>query len=235
VKGRTLLVLACLGLAGWSTGGPSTLAALKDPDGGIKVGYERATARLGVFGPFQEARASVPVRLLVADPGDPAARVGAAWAQGASQVLGDVATVDSREAVPAGAYLVEVGYALGEHQFERESRVYEVRDGERCHIVKTDQGEKVQCQDVVDTAVDKGRNVRVVRGAKAEVTVRLRAPDGTTVAEDVFSVAYAGAECRDPVAAAATVARVVGAQAATRRPVSQEFYSSIARLGCDQR
>ena len=213
---------------------PATLADLKREQGTVEVHYERATARAAAFAPLLAARETAAVRVLVVNAEDSAAwRIGAAYAQGAGKVLGNVATVHGRAAVPPEAYVVEVSYSLSDHEMAAAGqRVLEFRDGEKC---TAQVGGGVKCQDMVDNVVDKGKRMRMIKATKVEVTIKLRAPSGDAVAEDVYSVVYPGSECSNPVAASSTIARVIGAQAVVRRPISSQFYSDLDVLACQQR
>jgi hypothetical protein len=234
MSGRSILALAGLALSGLAFAGTTTLADLKDPKGSVQVSYERATARPAKFTPFVEASKTAPVRVLLVGGADPElARLGAAYAEGAGTVLGDVAAVDSRAEIEAGVYVAEVSYSIADHELNvASSAVLEIADGERCQMLASG---KMKCDNEVDNVRNKGTHTRMVRGKRVQVSIKLRSPEDETLFEDAFSVAYAGQECVEPVNAAANLARAIGSQALVRRPITSEFRASLSGLGCLRR
>ena len=117
-----------------------------------------------------------------------------------------------------------------------------VDDGGTGAVAKVAEGylEGLKCEEAASAPNAMGRTAATWINPELTVMIRVYRLDPAdsaaapaVVFEDLYTVAYVPSECSDPGAAAASVARLLGATALSSRAVNIDFPTSTRLLGCN--
>lgn len=234
---KPVSMLACAALlCASSAHAANPLKELQSVRGGVVVEYERAVAGDDQFAGLPGTE---PVVVSLAD-GTPEAAgraVASAYADALRTVLPQATLAAGRAQAPAPGYLVEVGLSSGSKTVEGSEEVYASRQaGTTC---KAQPDGSVVCNDVGSAPISVGTRPTEAIENSIKTVVRLYRVDAggarAVVFEDAYSVNYVGEQCRNEVAAAATVARSLGKDALSKRPLNIRLHSTPKLMGCDHK
>jgi|GEM_PF-4344375 len=208
--------------------------------GSASLTYERAVGKRAGFVELNEHAPQSGIAVSVVDDGGTGYgdTVAAAYLEGLRKVL---PKADLQSAWPAGGtprYQARIGISSEEGRMGEDSKLIVGAMGTTCQ----EQEGMLKCEEADNAPNALGRSKGTWINPKVTVMVRLyRAdPDNpsaepSVLSEDVYSVSYVQTECKDPGAAAATVARLVGEQTLLGRAVNVDFPTSPRALNCNPR
>lgn|GEM_PF-767984 len=214
------------------------LKELQSGRGGVVVEYERAVAGDEEFARFSSGQPSLPIVVSLA-PGS-AAEVGvvaSAYAEGLRTRLPDAVLATSGNEPTAAGYLAEVGVTSASKTVEGTEEVYANRQaGTTC---KAQPDGSVVCNDVGSAPISVGTRATETTEQNIKTVVRLyRVEQGgarTVVFEDAYSLSFGPEQCRNGLAAAATVATALGKDALSDQPLNIRLYSTPKLLRCERK
>src|SRR5690606_6302481 len=155
-------------------------------------------------------------------------------AQGAAQGRPAERVAGGRDA----ALQARIGISSEEGRMGEDSKLIVGAMGTTCQ----EQEGMLKCEEADNAPNALGRSKGTWINPKVTVMVRLYradpdnpSADPSVLSEDVYSVSYVQTECKDPGAAAAKVARLVGGQTLLGRAVNVDFPTSPRALNCNPR
>ena len=134
-------------------------------------------------------------------------------------------------------FVARIALSAREGRAGEKSKMIYGAQGTSCQQVGKDE---MKCEEAASAPNAMGRTAATWINPELTVMIRVYRLDPAdsaaapaVVFEDLYTVAYVPSECSDPGAAAASVARLLGATALSSRAVNIDFPTSTRLLGCN--
>ena len=201
------------------------------------IQYERAVGKRAEFARLAADGATAGVAVTVVDDGGTGAgaKVAEGYLEGLRTVLPQSALLAASDASPQ--FVARIALSAREGRAGEKSKMIYGAQGTSCQQVGKDE---MKCEEAASAPNAMGRTAATWINPELTVMIRVYRLDPAdsaaapaVVFEDLYTVAYVPSECSDPGAAAASVARLLGATALSSRAVNIDFPTSTRLLGCN--